>query len=54
MQLSVATGERYKALVPFQLGQKMSIQRENKLTFKIQDKERRLWVEDTESSFGIN
>lgn len=33
-QLSVATGQHYKALLPFQLGQKMKIQRENKLTFK--------------------
>lgn len=54
MQLSVATGEHYKSLLPFQLGQKMRIQSENKLTFKIQGKERLLSVEDSESSFGIN
>ena len=54
MQLSVAAGEHYKALLPFQQGQKRRIQRENKLTFKTEDKERLLRVEDTESSFGIN
>lgn len=31
MHLSVATGEHFKALPPFQLGQKMRIQKENKL-----------------------
>lgn len=40
MQLIVATGERFEALLPFQLGQKMRIQKENKLTFKVQDKEK--------------
>lgn len=42
MQLSVATGEHFEALLPFQLGQTMKIQKENKLTFKIQDKEKLL------------
>lgn len=42
MQLSVGSGEYFEALLPFQLGQKMRIQRENKLTFKIYDKERLL------------
>lgn len=42
MQLSVATGEHFEALLPFQLGQKMRIQKESKLTFKIQDKEKLL------------
>lgn len=38
MQLSVTMGERYTPLLPFQLGRKMGIQKENKLTFKIQEK----------------
>lgn len=42
MQLSAATVEHFEALLPFQLGQTMKIQKENKLTFKIQDKEKLL------------